>query len=389
MSAAYDIAQRTRPPEGDAPREAVSSRHPREAEHLAIVHAVVPAAQRPVAAQPGPNLMRRATDVALSPSERRLAAAAAGAAAWDVDLATGALAANAAFFRLHGLPLGDGPFALQDWMACVHPDDRERVVSGMHAAGDDFEDEFRIRRADTGEERRIAVHGRRMGMRDGQFAGTAHDITAQHAQHERQMLIAREAEHRARNVLAVVRSIVRRTCSDDAQGFAAAIDGRIAALARSLPLLSRGCRGNTTLDCILREELEAHGDAGRITLDGPPVALTQSGAQAISMSLHELATNASKYGALSWPTGQVGVTWRIEAAAVGGGSRLVIDWVEQGGPEVKAPPARRGFGSQIMDAMIRRQLGGEVRLAWLPEGLRCTLSLPAEAALARDGFTDF
>lgn len=388
MSAAYDIAQRPRPPEGDASRDTASSWQPRDVERRAILHTAGPGTQRATATPAGPNPMRRATDIPLSPSERRLAAAAAGAAAWDIDLATGALAANAAFFRLHGLPLGDSPFSLRDWMACLHPDDQERVLRGMHAAGDDFEEEFRIRRADTGDERRIAVHGRRMGMRDGQFAGTAHDITAQHAQHERQMLIAREAEHRARNVLAVVRSIVRRSCTEDAQGVAAAIDGRIAALARSLPLLSRDCRGKTTLDCILREELEAHGDAGRITLDGPSVALSEAGAQAISMALHELATNASKYGALSWPTGTVGVTWRVETATAAGESRLAIDWIEQGGPEVKAPPARKGFGSQIMDAMIRRQLGGEVRFAWLPEGLRCTLILPADAALATDGFTD-
>lgn len=382
MSAAYGMTQRTRPPEGDPPRDAVPPRHPREAERLAVGHAALPATPWPGATAPGPLPMRRATDVGLSPSERRLAAAAACAAAWDVDLSTGALAANAAFFRLLGVALDESPFSLNDWIACLHPDDRDRVLAGLRAAGDAYEDEFRIRRADTGEERWIAVHGRPMGMRAGQIAGTAHDITAQHAQHERQMLLAREAEHRARNVLAVVRSIVRRTCSEDAQGFAAAIDGRIAALARSLPLLSRGCRGDTTLDCILREELEAHGGAGRISLDGPPVALSQAGVQAISMALHELATNASKYGALSRPTGQVTVTWRTEPEAATGRTRLVIAWVEHGGPAVTAPPARRGFGSHIMDAMIRRQLGGSLQLEWLPQGLRCEMALPADVAVA-------
>jgi two-component sensor histidine kinase len=386
MSAAYEIAQRTSPPEGDAARVTAVTRPQQEAEGLAIIHTVAAPGARPGAPASGPHPMRRATDVPLSPSERRLAAAAADAAAWDIDLATGALAANGAFFRLIGVALNEKPFSLPDWMSRLHPDDRDRVLAGLRAAGDTYEDEFRIRRADTGEERWIAVHGRPMGARTGQIAGTAHDITAQHVQHERQILMAREAEHRARNLLAVVRSIVRRTCSEDPQDFAAAIDGRIAALARSLPLLSRDCRGSMTLDGVLREELEAHGGAGRVTLDGPPLSLSQTGVQALSMALHELATNASKYGALSRPTGQVAVTWRTEPGAEAGQTRLVVTWVERGGPAVTAPPAHKGFGSHIMDAMICRQLGGALAFAWLPEGLRCEIAIAAEAALATEGF---
>ena len=113
-------------------------------------------------------------------------------------------------------------------------------------------------------------------------------------------------------------------------------------------------------------------------LGGPPTQLAADAVQPMSMVLHELATNAAKYGALSTPEGAVELSW-----AVGPELGLRFAWTERGGPTVASPPGRRGFGSKLIEAVARRQLGGHVELAWEPEGLRCTLRPRRAASPAR------
>ena len=112
---------------------------------------------------------------------------------------------------------------------------------------------------------------------------------------------------------------------------------------------------------------------GRLRLDGPPLLLVPEAAQPVGMVLHELATNAVKYGALSRPEGRVNLSWRVLAEPAGG---LLVEWRESGGPPLAAPPAQTGFGTRLVQRTVR-QLGGEAALDWRADGLRCSFSIPA------------
>lgn len=194
------------------------------------------------------------------------------------------------------------------------------------------------------------------------------------------MLLAREVDHRARNVLAVVQSVVRLTRSENPKDFAAAVEGRVAALARAHSLLSRDRWTGAELEEVVREEFAAYRDAAAPALSGPSLRLDAAAVQPLSMVVHELVTNAAKYGALSLAGGRVRMVWRLAPGEEG--ERLLIEWEERGGPPVAGAPARRGFGSALIGATVRSQLGGRIELDWAADGLRCTIDLPAQGTLA-------
>jgi two-component sensor histidine kinase len=205
----------------------------------------------------------------------------------------------------------------------------------------------------------------------GRFAALFLDVTARRAAEARQELLAREVDHRAKNLLAVVQAAIMLTRADALDTYRAALAGRVAALARAQTVLAADQWDGADLRALLEGELLAFDDAGgRIALDGPPVRLPAGVAQPLAMALHELATNAVKYGALSAPAGRVAVTWRVREA------RLMLDWHEQGGPALAGKPERRGFGSRVIEATVRGQLGGEVAKRWRPDGLACAIEAP-------------
>jgi two-component sensor histidine kinase len=147
---------------------------------------------------------------------------------------------------------------------------------------------------------------------------------------------------------------------------------RIAALARTQGLLAGGRASGTDLRALLEAELAPYAgqpDGGRTRLVGAPLDLPARPAQALTLALHELATNAAKYGALSAPTGTVEVMWWKER------DRLTLRWLERGGPRLAGEPAAGGFGSRLLDAVIRRQLGGNLSFDWSAEGLCCEFSM--------------
>ena len=158
------------------------------------------------------------------------------------------------------------------------------------------------------------------------------------------------------------------------------------ALARAHTLLAEAYWTGAELRALLEGELTAFlapvdgQDMPQVTLEGPPVMLPPAAAQGVSMVLHELATNATKHGALSRPGGRVSVRWMLKEPA----GRLTLHWSEAGGPPVEAPPQRQGFGSRMVEATIRRQLGGVVRRSWRREGLECELELPLRHPGRRD-----
>ena len=199
------------------------------------------------------------------------------------------------------------------------------------------------------------------------------DITERKRSEAHIAVLAREAEHRTKNVLATVQATVRLSQSDTSEGLKHAIEGRIQALANVHTLFVQSRWSGAELHSLITQELLPYCKDGetRVRIAGPSLLLEPGTAQAIAVTVHELATNAAKYGALSVPEGTVHVEW--SSAKEG---RLLLRWTESGGPPVK-PSTRRGFGTRVMESMIRDQMMGDMRFDWRAEGLACEISLPA------------
>jgi PAS domain S-box-containing protein len=209
----------------------------------------------------------------------------------------------------------------------------------------------------------------------GRFGSLFLDITGRKAAEERQTLLSREVDHRAKNALAVVQAALRLTSAPDLPGYVRAIEGRVAALARAQTLLADDRWAGADLHTLLRGELAAfvEGDTPRVELRGPPVALPAGAAQPFAMAVHELATNAVKYGALSTPPGRVTVRWDLDGAP---DATLRLRWSETGGPPVRGEPSRSGFGTRLLKGTVGHQLGGVVSKSWQASGLVCDIVLP-------------
>ncbi len=211
------------------------------------------------------------------------------------------------------------------------------------------------------------------------FAALFLNVTERRLAAERQTLLAREVDHRAKNALAVVQAALRLTRAPDVPSYMQAVEGRVAALARAQTLLAEDRWTGADLRALLTGELEPFLSAGspRVRMQGPALTLPAGAAQPLAMAVHELATNAVKHGGLASPSGGVTVTWRVDRSAEA--PTLQLCWTERLATPLAAPPTRRGFGSRVLDATIRQQLGGSVALAWPPEGLACTLTVPLRA----------
>jgi len=208
---------------------------------------------------------------------------------------------------------------------------------------------------------------------EGKIVGAskiARDITEQKRSQEQINTLAREAEHRSKNLLANVQAMVNLSQADAVEDLKKAIEGRIQALANVHSLFVATRWIGAELSAIAKQELAPYSATGekRVRIDGPQVLLEPNAAQAIAVILHELATNAVKYGALSEADGQIELIWSHEADG-----QLNLRWSETGGPAVKAP-TRKGFGGRIMEQMIG-QLKGKTRFDWNPEGLVCEITL--------------
>jgi len=200
---------------------------------------------------------------------------------------------------------------------------------------------------------------------------TVRDVTSvvtERRINEARALLMREVDHRARNALTVVQSIVRLTEAESQQTFKRVVQGRVEALARAQSSLARRKWEGAALRDVVKAELAALAAPDAFALAGPSVLLPPEQVQAASMILHELATNARKYGALSAPGGAVSVVW---TAADG---KLSLTWSETGGPRVAAP-RKAGFGSRLIRRLVR-QLDGELSYEWRAEGLRAQLTAP-------------
>jgi PAS domain S-box-containing protein len=301
---------------------------------------------------------------------------------WELDLAGRRFKTSEYCRVVFGLGPDDPFDTVDDLMALVHPDDRQKrqdAISHAIAGHTEMEVEYRTRRPD-GSIGWVLARGRAV-YEDGQavrMAGISLDITARKLAEERQVLLINELNHRVKNTLASVQSLAMQTYrgAEANAGADEAFIERLYALARVHDLLSETAWEGASLADVVGQTLAPYvEEAGRFTIAGPVVRLIPNAAVSLNMAFHELATNAMKYGALSTPAGRVDIAWRAE------GEDVAIDWRESGGPRV-AEPVRRGFGSRLIERGLARELGGEARFTFRPEGLTCQIRAPLSAKLS-------
>ena len=191
--------------------------------------------------------------------------------------------------------------------------------------------------------------------------------------------LMREVNHRAKNILSVVQAMAQRTAASSSQEFISRLSERIRGLSASNDLLVRNQWQNVPLAELVRSQLAHYGDLleSRIAVRGPDLRIKAAAAQVLGMALHELATNAGKYGALSTDAGLVEIVWRLDRVAGGGESRFTMEWSEKRGPTVVAP-TRHGFGWSVLCELTKASLGADVTLEYPPTGVVWRLGCPAD-----------
>jgi PAS domain S-box-containing protein len=276
--------------------------------------------------------------------------------------------------------LGEG------WLGAIHPDDLEATRAGWRAAlsSGEYYVEHRVRRVTDGEYRWYQTRARPVltDNPEADWVGTMTDIHDLRALKDRQQVLVAELQHRTRNLLAVVQSIakqmIRKTTS--LQSFGIEFQSRLRALSRVQSLLAGVDPSDVDLEMLLRAELAAH-DAdmagAKISVTGPAVTLPASSAQALALALHELATNAVKYGAMAQPSGKLSVSWRIDARE--NDSTVTLEWRETGVTMVDAQQQRRrGYGSELIEHALPYQLGARTRLEFSVDGVYCEVVVPVQ-----------
>ena len=291
---------------------------------------------------------------------------------------------NARWYEFTGVPAGstDG----EAWYGVFHPDDQTRAWERWRhslATGDAYEIEYRLRHR-SGEYRWVL--GRALPVRDAggritRWIGTCTDIDAGKRIAEQNEILSRELSHRIKNIFAVISGLISLSARRDpaVKRYADDLRARIGALGRAHEFVrphseaSQPTVGDATLQAMMRELLVAYPalDEGRITLSGDDADLDERSATPIALVIHELATNAAKYGALSVPDGRVALT----VARHGG--QVVVEWREVGGPAVTQVPEHAGFGSKLVEMSVAQQLGGTIEREWRAEGLFVRMTLDA------------
>src|SRR5437764_2071494 len=321
--------------------------------------------------------LQAATARLLESEQRRSLALAAGQmGSWDWDLVTGEILWDEGQHAIYGVTPGQFAVTPANFKVLIVPEDWERLQVGMQALLDEgkpHQGEFRVRRP-NGEVRwcaSTAAASRDASGKVVRISGVTMDITERKEAEERQTLLAREVDHRAKNAMAIVQSVVRLTRADSISNYISIIEGRIKALSRAHVLLSNSRWPGADLDKLADEEPAPYPSdhVDRISIFGPKITLEPTKAQTLALALHELATNAAKYGALSSAAGKLALWWEVQADA------LTVQWQETAGPATRAPSIT-GFGTQIITGSIERQVGGNTKFEWLPSGPRCTLMIP-------------
>jgi PAS domain S-box-containing protein len=295
--------------------------------------------------------------------------------------------------RLNGIPAEEVQADLSLLYELVLPQYRERMLAKEVEAVRErkaFDMEFEMRHGRTGEVRwhRLVVTPRQMANGSYVWDGLQIDITDHKRAEEHLRLLVNELNHRVKNTLATVQSLAAQSFSglgthgdDDLRAARSAFEARLFALARGHDVLTRENWEGANLSDVLAEACAPYranaGECTRIAIDGPDLRVSPPVALSLSMTLHELFTNALKYGALSRSSGRIRISWSTPTDAAG--LRLLMRWEERGGPPVK-PPSRTGFGSRLIQKGLARELNGTAHIAYEPAGVVCTIDVPVSWA---------
>jgi PAS domain S-box-containing protein len=257
-----------------------------------------------------------------------------------------------------------------------HRDEEDRIIERIRR-GQRVEHYETVRQRKDGSRIDISLSVSPIKDRQDRIVGAAkiaRNISERKRTEAQVVILAREAEHRAKNILANVQAIARLSRADTVEGLKQSIEGRLQSLANVHRLFVQSRWAGADLHTLIKDELSPYCglDDERASIEGPALLLSPDVAQAIVVTVHELTTNAAKYGALSVPEGRVQIAWSYAPDG-----RVVLRWTEAGGPPVK-PPDHKGFGSRAIESMIRKQLMGEITFDWRPHGLSCEIVVPQQ-----------
>lgn len=307
---------------------------------------------------------------------------------FDWYVQTDTLYSDARFAHMFSMDPASGEkgVPISRYLAGVHPEDADVIVGAVKraiATGDKCIQEYRLLQKD-GPVRWAQLRGECLYDESGRpcrFVGVVVDVTSQKEAQERQRLLALEATHRVKNLLAVFHGMIN-LCARSAstpQEMARSLRGRLDALMRAKDLIHPGIMGTealgerTTVGAVVRTILQPYDDcSGRIVANGPEVPVGVQAVTGLALVLHETATNAAKYGALSEPNGAIRINWAVKE------QDLHLEWEETGGPAIVAPPRTSGFGSTLTERSVTDQLGGKIAYNWRRSGLVLRLIAPLD-----------
>ena len=347
-------------------------------------HAAVEGARSEAARRVNEKLLRETRDaLALATTASNL-----GWATWDFT--SGAASLDACGREIMGFD--ENGITCADWMKRVHPEDRDALNEEVRKCVRErrpFDLEYRVV-PPGGSLRHVHGTGIFEADADGEPAhgtGFVRDVTERKNSEAHQNMLMAELDHRVKNILAVVQSIARQSLKrgqDAGPEAANRLIGRISALAQSHSLLAQSRWEGASFKTLIENAIAPYlGDGvGRIVVDGPELKVTPKAAQALTLALHELVTNAAKYGALSSQEGRLITKWQLSEEHDEGW--LNFRWHEDGGPKIDSAPSRKGFGSVLIETMLAADLGGKVKLDFAPTGLTATIDLPLESLSAKD-----
>ena len=324
-------------------------------------------------------------------SQYRLALEAADLGTWQIDLEKRLITWDEGSCALYGLPHnGLYSLTLEEAWTMIHPEDLEHVKAQIASAADPasgghYDSEYRAVLPD-GKLRWFRSHGQALYVNEGgtpravTLYGVISDVTERQALEEAQKLLTRELTHRVKNLFAIANGMVSMTArtAKDPKDMANSLRGRLSALSRAHELVQPvstadlGAGTDVELARLIEAVLEPYRQTGqnKITIEGPSVLVGSNTTTSLALVLHELATNAAKYGSLSSPEGELAIQWTVHDETAD------VLWTESGGPAIGGPPGFEGFGTQLSQRSITGQLGGTLDREWRQEGLRVHMTLP-------------